>query len=423
MYETLKNISLVVTISHLVIALFFMFRYKYSKKVTLLIGFFGGSSIIITNALLIFLLNTMEYINVMWLSLLIPTFILLLLISSDKGFKFIFTYFFIFTIVFWIIQVTGLLDNSLKGNGWILFFSRFFILPIGEYIIYRYVKKPYAFLLKNLKFGWEMLSLLTILYYFILIISSSYPTLIYNRPDDYLIYSLILLFMPLMYWVVFLLLNKQIQIHKTNEINNLLKHQQEQLELQLDNQNEIRKINHNLKAYINTLSILINNQEYDKAKVEIEKITKLYNYTDNLCPNNYINVILTNYRKKFVKHNILFKADAFKCPPELNNITELILILSSAFDNAYECLLKLKSNSKKVSIKIKRNGSYLLIRISNTCDKSLIIEEGTIPETTKLDKGHGIGLHTIIETANNLGGDAVCYAKDGEFTLDIVVKI
>ena len=99
--------------------------------------------------------------------------------------------------------------------------------------------------------------------------------------------------MPLMYWVVFLLLKKQIQIHKTNEINNLLKHHQEQLELQLDNQNEIRKINHNLKAYINTLSILINNQEYDKAKVEIEKITKLYNYTDNLCPNNYINVILT----------------------------------------------------------------------------------------------------------------------------------
>lgn len=422
MYELLKNLSLVVTVIHILIMFLFGFRYRYSKKNTMIVAGCISIPLIILNTYLIFNIDTVDYVKFMLFSLVVPSFLLFLFLSDDKGSRFIFTYFFLYTFVYWVMLLTGLFENLIGADGWILFLSRFIALPVIEYVIFKYIRKPYTFILKNIKSGWLMLSVVTIFFYLILIIASVYPTIIYERPDDCLLYLLLLLIIPIMYWALFLLLNSQINNFKTQELNNLLVHQQNELELQLENQNEIRKINHNLKAYINTLSILINNEEYDKAKKEIDKISKLNNYNYQLCPNSYINIILTNYKKKFDKHNIEFNVDAFHCPPELKHTTEFILMLSLALDNSYECLTKLRTKAKNVSIKMKQNGSYLLIRIKNTCDKSLSIEEGIIPESTKDEKGHGIGVSTIVETANKLGGDAVCYAKDGVFTLDIVVK-
>lgn len=51
------------------------------------------------------------------------------------------------------------------------------------------------------------------------------------------------------------------------------------------------------------------------------------------------------------------------------------------------------------------------------------MEKGTIPKTTKKVSGHGFGLSNIKEAAERLDGDMFAYTDNGNFVLDVMVRI
>ena len=151
MYELLNNLSLVVTVIHILIMFLFGFRYRYSKKNTMIVAGCISIPLIILNTYLIFNIDTVDYVKFMLFSLVVPSFLLFLFLSDDKGSRFIFTYFFLYTFVYWVMLLTGLFENLIGADGWILFLSRFIALPVIEYVIFKYIRKPYTFILKNIK--------------------------------------------------------------------------------------------------------------------------------------------------------------------------------------------------------------------------------------------------------------------------------
>ena len=72
---------------------------------------------------------------------------------------------------------------------------------------------------------------------------------------------------------------------------------------------------------------------------------------------------------------------------------------------------------------MKYNKKHLIIRMKNCCKEDLFVEKGTIPATSKESSDHGFGLPTILEAAQKLGGDMMCYTENGSFMLDVMMQI
>lgn len=51
------------------------------------------------------------------------------------------------------------------------------------------------------------------------------------------------------------------------------------------------------------------------------------------------------------------------------------------------------------------------------------MEKGTIPRTGKEGADHGFGLPTMLEAAQKIGGDLMCYTEDGSFVVDVMVTM
>lgn len=100
----------------------------------------------------------------------------------------------------------------------------------------------------------------------------------------------------------------------------------------------------------------------------------------------------------------------------------LCQILSNGLENAWDALKALAVEKRKVSVQMKYNRDYLIIRIKNCCREELRVEKGAIVGSSKEESGHGFGLPTVLETARQLGGDMMCYTENENFVLDVMVR-
>ena len=101
---------------------------------------------------------------------------------------------------------------------------------------------------------------------------------------------------------------------------------------------------------------------------------------------------------------------------------ELCRILSNGMENACEALKGLEKEKRRVSVHMRYNRNYLLIRIRNRCRDDLYVEQGELPATDKEGLDHGFGLAAIKEAAERLDGEIFCYTEDGDFILDVMVS-
>lgn len=144
------------------------------------------------------------------------------------------------------------------------------------------------------------------------------------------------------------------------------------------------------------------------------------------CANPYINAVLIHYVGKLEQMGAECRTDIQVGEEELPYM-ELCRILSNGLENACDALKELEggasssADKQEVSVQMKYNRNYLLIRIRNRCRDELYVERGTIPATDKKGHDHGFGLVTVKEAAERLDGDMACYTEGGNFVLDVMI--
>lgn len=141
-----------------------------------------------------------------------------------------------------------------------------------------------------------------------------------------------------------------------------------------------------------------------------------------VCANPYINAVLSQYAQKFQELDTELKLDIRIGEEELPYM-ELCQILSNGLDNAFYALKELKKEDRGVSVQMKYSKDYLVIRVRNRCRQDMHVEKGKLPATDKKGREHGFGLPTVQESAQKLGGDMLCYTENGDFVLDVMVRV
>jgi Signal transduction histidine kinase regulating citrate/malate metabolism len=190
-------------------------------------------------------------------------------------------------------------------------------------------------------------------------------------------------------------------------------------ETQLLNQEELRRMKHDMNGNLSTIYRLLLEKNYDEAT---RYLAELSNYAEShqrirYCEDPYLNAVVINYAKAFEANHTLFEQDIQLGNFELHHV-EMCLILNNSLQNALEASLKLLPEQRYVKLQIKTKQRRLLIRITNHFYSDLIFD-GEIPRSTKEGKGHGYGLTSIRNAVESVGGFAVCKIEDDMFVLDV----
>ncbi len=418
-----RDLSVLWSLFHILILFMLLYRSRYARKKTFfLTGIFMGPLILLNIAGVA--LYGVEFMGkVFILTCTLPSLLFFWFISKDKKGRFLFTFCMADTVAYWIIAVTNVLDFYFGGQMYLLmFFGRLVLFPLVEWIAVRRLRKPYLELQESVASGWGVFAGMTALYYLLLAIFANFPVIITARAQELPAFILILILMPMTYAVIFTALYRQLLLYRKQQSERILQEQKNRLEAQLENQQRIRKMKHDMKGHTLTLSGLLaagkmkEAQEYLKGvEMEMDVLQREF------CANPYLNAVFVHFSQKFQELEAGYRMDIQIGEEELPYM-ELCQILSNGLENACDALKALDRKERDISLQMKYSRDYLVIRIRNRCRDELYVEKGILPATDKDGYDHGFGLVTVQEAAKRCGGEMFCYTENGYFVLDVMVQ-
>lgn len=177
-------------------------------------------------------------------------------------------------------------------------------------------------------------------------------------------------------------------------------------------QDNIRKMCHDMKNQLSVLSILLKDKKYDEANTIL---TDLCDSVDSaktaISGNIFIDAILKQKMNEYA--DIAFHLDLQITKDFVFDGKYLISLLSNIIDNACEELRRIHESS--FQLKINGNRSQLLIVAQNKCRETIDFQ------TDKDLREHGYGLKIIQEITNKYDGTLITDVKNGVFEIRVLL--
>lgn len=419
----LRELSIYWSMIHILIIFILLFRSRYTRKKTILATGICMGVLILLNGAGMAILGIEALLQIFVLTCTVPSFLFFYVLSADRNFKFIFSFCLADTSCLWIMVVTNLLDYFLGGGQYVMMLiSRLIAFPLIEYLIWRYLRTPYLELQDVVEKGWGIFSGMTMLYYILLAVTMKNAASIIDNPENMFQCILMLALMLFNYATIFTSLYRQLMLYRKQQSERILLEQKNMLKAQLENQQQIRRMKHDMKGYSATLLGLLAEGKIKEAVVYLKGVeTEMDTLEGPFCANPYINAVFVQYFAKLEELGAECTMDIQAGEEELPYM-DLCQILSNGLENACDALRKLDIKNRKVSVEMNYNRNHLTIRIKNRCREDLHVDKGKIPSTDKAEPGHGFGLPTIQTAAGRLGGDIMCYTEKGDFVLEVMVS-
>lgn len=419
----LRDLSVLWSLFHILILFILLYRSRYPRKKTAILTGIFMTPIVALNVAGLALYGTELMGKVFLLTCTLPGFVFFWFLSGDRKGQFFFTYCLADTVSYWIIVITNLADYYFGGEKYILMFiGRLVLFPLLEWAAVRFLRKFYRELQESAARGWGLFAGMTALYYLLLAVMANYPVIITKRPQELLAFLFVLALMPMTYATILAAMFRQLLFFRKQQAERMLLEQKNSLEARLEDQQRIRKMKHDMKGYTATLSGLLAEGKTEEALTFLKVVAAQMDILPGqFCANPYINAVFLHYAGKLEEMGAEFRNDIQIGEEELPYM-ELCQILSNGLENACDAVRGLEKEKRRVSVHMRYNRNYLLIRIRNRCRDGLYVERGELPATDKEGADHGFGLAAIREAAKRLDGEIFCYTEDGDFILDVMVS-
>ena len=186
---------------------------------------------------------------------------------------------------------------------------------------------------------------------------------------------------------------------------------------------ELRKIRHNIKGQLGTVSELIRSGKNEQALSFLENAgisqaeMNVLVYTDN----DILNAILGFLSGKCSASDIALRTNVLSSDIIYFLPVDICIILTNLITNAIEA--SVCSQGKEILLELYVQRNYYCIRVANQIEKS-VLESNPMLITTKKDKtAHGFGVASIKMLAEKYNGMTSFYERNGQFIADVWLKL
>lgn len=211
-------------------------------------------------------------------------------------------------------------------------------------------------------------------------------------------------------------------IYTGMEIENL-KYQQSYYNELEENQENIKKLRHDMKNHLNIIGSLIEDQDFNNAKKYFTSLSGEFETSArSFCRNSIVNAVLNSKYNRAVQHQIdcffHIDIDAMLAMDDVN----LCSLFANTLDNAIEACLKIQDASqRKISMKARyRNGAFSF-ELVNSRQGQILLQKGEIVSQKDDQANHGIGLKNVRSIVEKYGGNIDISYADDSFTVVVFI--
>lgn len=256
-----------------------------------------------------------------------------------------------------------------------------------------------------------------------------YPTA-YQEPANTVLYtSLAVLFLAMSLIIIYFYteLSKGFQRDsKLFLLENNYSALQEQIAVQQQSSENVRKLRHDMKNHLANIRSLIDNGKISDAVTLLDKTAENVNLvqTEEInTGNNFVDIILLSKMSLCREKNIAF---SYSVQPLENiniDVVDLSSLLSNLLDNAVESAVQTAKPFIRLTL-MKYNAYYTICVENSYKGKEYIKESAGTLLTTKLDQAlHGYGTQIISDIAQKYDGSYSWEAQENKFVSTVLIKI
>ena len=182
---------------------------------------------------------------------------------------------------------------------------------------------------------------------------------------------------------------------------------------------ELRLLRHDMRMFLSSLAVSIENGETDTAQAMIHSYTTRIDGTklQRYCSYEIVNYVLSDYAARCKN-----ESTAFDCTVALQEMTideiTFCSILSNALDNALNAQKLLPPDKRHIALMLKNSKGRLLLSIENPVGQHVVFADG-LPVSNK--SGHGYGTQSIRYLTERLGGNCQFCVQEDTFILRVVL--
>ncbi len=316
-----------------------------------------------------------------------------------------------------------LLGNELGMTMNEAFFLRSITAIVSGLLIIIYFSKPLSGILKKDSRTILIVSIMPIVYYVYDYSVTVYTDLLYN---NIIIVSEFLPFIVCISYLIFCLAyfkeyEKKIEEEKMRRLLEIHSQQSiKEIEQMLKNEYEFSLIRHDMRHYLNNISVFLENKQYEEANKYLKEVTQTVSNIKlkRFCSNRIVNTVLSFYESKSLDLNIELIAKV-AIPETLPcDDVKFTSILSNALENAINAVSMLADMQKNIHVLLEMNNGRLLFQVKNPCNEDITFFN-ELPQAKR--EGHGFGTQSIKNIVETLGGVCQFSVVDGFFILRVVI--
>lgn len=201
----------------------------------------------------------------------------------------------------------------------------------------------------------------------------------------------------------------------------LVKQQEKQYSLILENNTRIAKQRHDYKNFIIGILSELKSEEYENIRKRLENELKILNAASSDISGNIIFDTLINYKNTEAANlGITIDLDYRHLSDIKISGIDLSILLGNAIDNAVDACAKLKdSNKKKIRVIVVVQGEMIIITVENNLEEDIDIHN--LKSTKKDSQFHGFGIMNMRSIAAKYNGEVVFECADRVFKTIIIL--
>ena len=418
------QLSIIYCMIHMYVLLFLFYEYRCSRRTFILSG---GAVILVTSAISIWIwftrgLAAMGQYGIMVAS--VPSLLFFFAMSKHRNAQFVFIFCFSDTVCMWILLASGLIDHAVGGGGAVTVTMRLILLPLLEYAVWRWLRKPYLEMSRLVRRGWLLFAALTGSIYLILVLLSVYPTIIFERPQDIPLAVMVLILIALVYGTIFLVQFEQLHNLEAQERQRVLEAQTVMMSRRVEDilraDEAMRIERHDMRHQLQTVASLA--QRGDRAAL-LDYVGSSQEKLAATAPKRYcshpaLDAVLVNAAVQAEQMNIRMEIEV-GLPEELPvDAFELSIVFANALENAIHAVRELPEDQRRIVCKSVAYPRFM-VEISNSYAGEIAFDQRGVPVADK--PGHGIGTRSIVAFAEKHNALYLFRAENGWFKLQIAV--
>ena len=290
------------------------------------------------------------------------------------------------------------------------------LMALMQYVLYRLLLPSFRKVAPHIRKGWGKFYAVVLSFWALIVGQSTFTMLQSVSREQSVVFLLTMAAYCVTYIALFNGMKNVVELSREKQKSLHTELLQAQVDAQAKEAELVRQNRHDMRFHYQALMTLAKTGETDKIVdyLNTQSESLEMTTTGRFCENETINNVLKVFYQKASAQNITMEIHAAAKPNITVPSPALVTVIANILENALHGAAEANADSPQITVSIKHKSGRLVIACENTCSKQLRFDE--MP-----DHLQGIGVHSVISTAEKFGGTCRFSAADGLFRCVVVM--